>query len=331
MRHWSEMSEAAPAAAEPQRSSWLRRLAPWVVAAGILAFLLYRTDFDDLSAALEHAALWQLGLLAIAFVTGMVLADSLSMWVGFRAAIPEVPLPFGQVFLIRGASYLLAVVNYAAGQGGIAYFLARRHEVPVGVSAGAVLLTAGSFIIVVTVVVGAGLLAGAVPDMPELRWVAIAVVASLPLYFGIIALRPKFLARISLLKPLFDAGVLGTLKVAAARGVHLGVLILGHWTAMRIFGVDVPAPVALALLPVLFLVTAIPISPSGLGTTQAAAITLFGAYASAADEPARQAQVLAYSLSFHVLGTALAVLLGLVCLRKLTAAESDFDSDGDAP
>jgi uncharacterized membrane protein YbhN (UPF0104 family) len=126
-----------------------------------------------------------------------------------------------------------------------------------------------------------------------------------------------------LLAPLFRAGARGSLQVASARAVHLGVLICGHVMAMRLFAVEVPLVVALAGLPVLFLVGALPISPAGLGTTQAAAITLFGAHAPGASEASRHAVLLAYSLSFQIAVTAVMMSVGLVCLRRLSRSLPD--------
>src|SRR5690606_4325455 len=139
---------------------------------------------------------------------------------------------------------------------------------------------------------------------------------ALPLYLALIAWRPRRLARLALLAPLFAAGAGGSARIAAARALHLGVLVAGHWAAMRLFGIVVPAAAALAGLPVMFLIAALPISPAGLGTTQAAAMTLFAGFAPGADEATRQAVVIAYSLAFHAAGTAMVAAVGMMCLRR---------------
>ncbi len=329
------MSPGSARAAKTSVGGWIRRLAPWAVAIALLAYLFATTPYADLRDAIARTSLWRLGLLVVAYVAALLVVDSLAMWVGFREAIPEAKIPLKSIIEIRGASYLLAIINYGAGQGGIVYFLSRSHGIKVAAGAGAVLLTSGAFIIVIALVVGVGMLAGAVPDTPELKLVAVAVVGALPAYLGVIALKPRFLLRWAFLRPLFDAGVLGTLRVAGARGLHIMVLIAGHGAALWLFGVEVPLDAALAGLPVLFLVTAIPISPAGLGTTQAAAITLFASYSTSSTESARQASVLAYSLSLQALATLLVVLVGIVCLRRLTRAtpapDDAFDSSPSAP
>lgn len=117
---------------------------------------------------------------------------------------------------------------------------------------------------------------------------------------------------------IFAASVAGTVRITEARAVHLAVLMAGHWLAMRLVGIDVPLSAALAGLPVMFLVASLPIAPAGLGTTQAAAVTLFSGFAPGATEPLRQAAVLAYSLAFQAASTFAIGIIGLLCLRLTT-------------
>jgi uncharacterized membrane protein YbhN (UPF0104 family) len=232
---------------------------------------------------------------------------------GREAAAPR----YRDVLLVRCASALLSLLNYGAGQGGVVYFLHRRHGISLEAGAGAILLATAGWLAVLALAAGLGLLAGAVPDRPELRAVAWAALAALPAYVLLAALRPRFLVRRKLLRYLLAVPPAALVRVLGARVLHLGVLVTGHWLAMRLFDIAVPPAAALLRLPAMFLVAAVPISPAGLGTTQAAAMTLFGDYAAAPGEAARQATVLAYSLSCHVTGVVLLVLVGLVCWRRL--------------
>lgn len=294
----------------------LGRLLPWAVAVLILAYLFASVPTAALGDALERASWPAVVALALALVTATLVTDTAALWVAIRRSLPAARMGWRDTFAIRGASYLLALLSYGAGQGGVVYFLRRRHDVPVAAGAGAVLLATGVQIMVVALAVGLGLALGAVPDRPELRWLAVLVLAGVPIYLLIIGLAPRVLATRRVLAPLFVAGIAGTLQVGAARVAHMAVLIAGHWLAMRLFGIEVPAAAAVARLPVLFLIAALPISPSGLGTTQAAAVTLFSEYAEVGAAP--EATVLAYSLSFQVIGTAVAAGWGLVCLRRVT-------------
>ena len=305
-------STRAPAAV------WLRRLAPWLVAAAILAFLGATTDLRAAGDAIARVPLLQLLGLVGALVTMMVFSDTLALWVTFREAIASPRLTYGQTLEARGPSFLLAIVNFGAGQGGLVYFLKRNHGVAVSDGVGAVLLTTAAYLFVITLLVGVGLLAGAVPDEPELRWVVIALAAGAPVYLAVVALAPARLARYALLRPLFDAGLLGTLRVAGVRVLYVLMLMLGHWAAMRLFDIAVPLSDAFARLPLVFLLGALPISPAGLGTTQAAAIMLFADYAPGATPAERQAVVLAYSLAVQFVASCLLAAVGLGFLRRAT-------------
>lgn len=301
----------------------IRQWAPWAVATLILAYILATTPRQALLEALAAVSPWQLGALLAGVMASVVLIDTLVLWLALRASMPDRPLTYRAVLVIRGASSLLALLNYGAGQGGIVYFLRQRHQVPLNAGAGAVVLTNAAFLMALALALGAGLLAGAVPDHPELRVIAWAALALLPLYLLVVVLRPRALTRRRFLRPLFGLGLGAVAQVAGARALHLFVLIAGHWLAMRLFGVDVPPVVALVRLPVMFVITSLPISPAGLGTAQAAAITLFAPFAVGADEAARQATVLAYSLSCHTIGIACLFAIGLVCLRKLQQSQQE--------
>jgi hypothetical protein len=315
-----EVVEPAAEGARGGAGLWARRLGPWVLAAAILAFLFARAPIGDVVEAVEEVSLWQLLALSVAAVAAILAADSLALWLAFRASLPQTPLRLGEVASMRGASYILSVLSWGVGQGGLVWLLKRRHGVSIAAGAGAVFLASAALLVVLAGAVGAGLLHHDVPAWPELRWTAILLLGGVPVYLGVIALRPRLLAERALLRPLFDAGVRGTALVAAARAVHLLIMVGGHFLALRLFAIDVPVAAALARIPVVLLVSALPIAPSGLGTGQAAAVTLFADYAPGASEEDRAAAVLAYSLSYHLVATALVAAIGLVCLRRETRA-----------
>lgn len=329
----------------------VRALVPWGVAALVLVYVFSRTSGPALADALGRVSLWRFALVLLGLTVGALLADAWVLWLALRATTPEHPpeqpperpadqpvatasdrpaLAYRDVFLVRGASALLSLLSYGAGQGGVMYFLYRRHGVSVAAGASAVLLATAASMAVLALLSGLAILAGAIPDRPEIRAVAWAALAAIPVYVLLVAARPRFLLRYRLLRPLFGVQPAALVRVLGARVVHLGVLVAGHWLVMHLFGIAVPAAAALLRLPALFMVAALPISPAGLGTTQAAAITLFSSHAAAPDQAAREATVLAYSLSTHVAGVVLLVLIGLVCWRWLPRADATGHADAGA-
>jgi uncharacterized membrane protein YbhN (UPF0104 family) len=340
---------------QPAAARWrrlLRAWLPWAVAALVLVYVLADVPARTFLEALGRVSPWRFALVLFVITAGALLADTLTISLALaattragqpgpdRAAVsdrtsdhslgPQLPAAratptasshhrpraaprYRDLLLVRCASALLSLLNYGAGQGGVVYFLHRRHGIALEVGAGAILLASAAFLAVLALAAGLGLLAGAVPDRPELRAVAWAALAALPAYVLLAAWRPRVLVRRKLLRYLLAVSPAALLRVLGARVLHLGVLVTGHWLALRLFDITVPPAVALLRLPAMFLVGAVPISPAGLGTTQAAAVTLFGDYAAAP----RDAMVLAYSLSFHVTGVVLLVLVGLACWRRL--------------
>ncbi|MFL6233660.1 MAG: hypothetical protein ACJ76N_11045 [Thermoanaerobaculia bacterium] len=291
----------------------LRRLLPWLVGAAILLALVYRVPAAALRGGLAHGPWGLLAAYTLPFILITLAADAYATGVCLRIA--GEPRPFGTLTLVRGATYLLGLLNYALGQGGIGLYLHRT-----GVRA-----VRGTGIVLFLLAVNFGALAAAAAsgivlggdELAGLRGTAIGILAAGAVYLGVIALRPAFLARREVLAPLFEAGPLGHLAALAGRMPHLLLLILGHWGAMWIWGIRVPVGQALARMPAVILASVVPLSPSGLGTVQATQILLFAPYAPAASTAGREAAVLSYSLAFTLLGLVSQALTGAVCLMSL--------------
>src|SRR5262249_5265362 len=113
------------AVSEPGRRvpPFLRRLLPWLVGVAILAALLHRAPFAALRAGLVHGPRGGLTAYTLPFILITLAADAYATGVCLKIA--GEPRPAGTLFLVRGATYLLGLVNYALGQGGIGLYLHR--------------------------------------------------------------------------------------------------------------------------------------------------------------------------------------------------------------
>jgi hypothetical protein len=85
------------------------------------------------------------------------------------------------------------------------------------------------------------------------------------------------------------------------------VSLCAHYYGAHAFGIFIPFGQMLTFLPVIFMVAALPITVAHLGTTQAAWLLFFGAYAPAP-------KLLAFSLVAHLTFTVTRALLGLAWL-----------------
>ncbi len=304
----------------------LVRLLAWAVTAGILFLLFRKIPFHDVVAAARGAAGWTV---PAAFFFGFViyLADSFAIWktfgwfllprgtaLGEAGLRPGDPLPLKDILLVRGATYLLAAINYNVGQGAIVYFVHRVARVPVIRGIATVLLIMGINVLALLFLATFGL--AAAPDVPHAVKVIVAVAyAGLAIYVAAVIAKPRWLASRPLFDVLLGAGLGGHARALLVRLPHIAILFVFQIVMMRGFGVAVPILQAMAALPVVYLIAVLPISVQGLGTTQATMIYFFARYATG-DSHAQQAAVLTASLVGQAGTLAFQIILGLACLRS---------------
>jgi hypothetical protein len=116
-------------------------------------------------------------------------------------------------------------------------------------------------------------------------------------YLIVIALEPAVLRARQTTRALFIAGVRGHLIALVYRLPHIVVLFIGTWVPFGFFGVNVPLTEALVYIPIVMLVTALPITPQGVGTRDVVALQLLARYASGTPEE-RAAAIAATTLSW---------------------------------
>ena len=301
----------------------LVRLLAWAVTAGILFLLFRKIPFHDVVAAARGAAGWTV---PAAFFFGFViyLADSFAIWKTFGWFLAQ--LSFTDVLLVRGATYLLAAINYNVGQGAIVYFVHRVARVPVIRGVATVLLIMGINVLALLFLATFGL--ATAPEVPHAVKLIVAVAyAGLAVYVAALIAKPRWLVSRPLFDVLLGAGLGGHARALLVRLPHIAILFVFQIVMMRGFGVAVPILQAAAALPVVYLIAVLPISVQGLGTTQATMIYFFARYA-AGDSHAQQAAVLTASLVGQAGTLAFQIVLGLACLksrvgRAVTAAAEE--------
>jgi uncharacterized membrane protein YbhN (UPF0104 family) len=306
----------APDRAPAARTSPLRSTLPWLIAAGTLFYLVASIPFEKLKDALARAPLLEFTAFVMVYAIIGLGVDSFATWVTFRHAIKDIKLSFAQTIRIRGEAYLLSLIHYGIGQGAVAYMVHKRTGAHLARCAGTVMLTIGVNLVLVALCAMAGVLVGGAPSAPALRVIVYGLAAGFPIYLLVIALQPKFLAKRKILQPLFEAGVMGHLVAGAARIPHVLTLVAGHMGAMHLFGVETPIADGLALLPIVFVIGNLPITPSGLGTAQVTAVQLFSRWAPGITQLDREAVVFGYSIALQFLGLFAQAALGLVFLKS---------------
>lgn len=297
---------------EARRTSRWRQVWPWLVGLAIVIVLATRVPFDAFGRAIHEGPHLWLAVVDLGVIIIILLTDTVATWASLIAV--RLRWSMRDALAVRGATYVVALLNYAVGQGGVAYYLHKG-----GVSglraAGITLFMMGTtFATLLLATTLTWLLGGDHGTDGAMWWTLVAGCVGLGLYLAVIALAPAWLARRELLAPLFDARVRGHVLAILARVPHVAIIVLGHWFALIAWGIPVPFVFAAATMPLVVIATVLPISPAGLGTTQAALVYFFSDYAGGATDEARAASVLAFAIVHFVYGTVGQLIVGLACI-----------------
>ena len=285
----------------------LIRLLPWLVTAGLLAWLFHKIELDKFKAGIHNAAGW-MAPATLGCVVLVYLADSFAIWKTFGWFLTR--MSFTDVLLVRGATYLLAAINYNVGQGAIVYFVHKNAGTTIIRGIATILLVLGVNVLALLFLTTGGI--AVAPELPPLVKYFVALAwGGLAVYVALVAIRPRWLDK-PVFEVLLNAGLGGHARALLVRLPHIAALMAFQYSALRAFGVEVPVGYAIATLPIAFFVAVLPISVQGLGTTQAMMIYLFGRYAPGKQEAA----IVAASLMAQAIAFAFQALLGVVCLRS---------------
>jgi hypothetical protein len=285
--------------------SHVRRWWPWLVGAVILIVVATRIPVDAFRDAIEHGPHVRLGLVTLALTCGILCTDSFTVWIGLRAL--GVRRPKRHVFAIRGATYLLVIVNYALGQGAFGLYL-NRSGMPGLRAAGATLFLVGTNLaMLMLATLAVWTFGSSAPAHDALWWTLVLGCSGFAAYLAIVAIAPRFLSKNPLLAPLFDAGVRGHVIALIGRLPHTVMMVLAPWIAIRVWGIPVPPVAGLTLMPIVAIATVLPIAPAGLGTAQVALVYFFGHWAT-------DAKVLAFSIVYFAYGLLASAALGFVAM-----------------
>lgn len=290
------------------RVSVVRRVLPFVIAAGLLVVIGLQLDFGAFGRALTRLNYVAFLSFALGWQIALLGADALGNYASYRRTMPAVR--YTDFYAFRGASYLPGMVNHHLGQAYLTYAMSKLAKLPITRVAGATLVSYAGWM---------GCLLGCVAVAMPLAGLPVGylpiIAAAGVVYLVIVEIKPAPLAKISFLAPLFEAGLRGHAIALAARIPHLLVLVLGNWAAYRFFHVFIPLGQALLYLPILLVATTLPITPQGFGTREALAATFFASYAPGDTEAERLGALTASTTAWGVSITLAGILLGLVCTR----------------
>jgi Lysylphosphatidylglycerol synthase TM region len=318
--------------------SKIHRAAAVVITAAIFYLLFRRIPIARLLSALQRADYTVFFAAMIPNTLFYFFWDTLVLTVAVRWF--HAPVRYFELLPARAASYVVGFFNTNAGRGTLALHLSRRLQSP--------FLQLGSTVLFLVLSEYLHLVAWATIGILQIRsevarellwgpplvaavWLAVFTYSRLaPASPAIDPGRPAGLAARILRVVLAPRGwaLMRTFRLAPARRYVQIILLRApmffvslclHYVAARAFGLSLPFLALVAFLPVVFMIAALPITVARLGTTQAAWVFFFGAYA---DAPT----LLAFSLAAHLTFAATRALLGVAFLpsayAELTAARS---------
>lgn len=263
----------------PHSRQRLRQSLPLVGSVLLLGLLLWKTDRQQVLAAFGQA---KLGMFAAVVTTTSVvvwLYDTACLWWLLRTTLPGPPIGYRDLLAIKAASYVLNILNYHAAALGMAALVGRRKQVHFLQAAGA--LAALSWLDLVTVtgmaVIGLWLapevLGGDVAAQQSLQWIGASVFAvALVLVLALqTQSRWPLLQRLRAWSPLRPLAALGPWSMVQGLTLRSGLIaaytVAAVWV-LRSFGLEPHWAPMFVILPILTVVGTIPVSVSGLGTTQ---------------------------------------------------------------
>jgi uncharacterized membrane protein YbhN (UPF0104 family) len=307
------------------RFSRLTAIIKWLIAAGVLFYLFHQVDKAKLTAALSSARLEIYLPLSVCFVVIWFLIESQNLAFLFNMFGHD--LTFREMRFIRGASYMLMIINYNLGLGAIAWYLKRRNHIP--------LSRAGSVMFFYYFVESVGItffaMAGCllVYRHSPVIYGKIILIAGL-MFFSYITL--FFLVRFipsrgfftrfresALLAAFYEADFPSYFMLSGLRAVYFASFITFFYFGLSSFDVHVPLLYLIGLVPVIFFIGNIPVTPFGIGTIQAAMMFFFRPFGP-------EENILSFSVAYTATLLFFRAPIGLIYLRETKTGLSDIAS-----
>jgi hypothetical protein len=291
-----------------------RRIAAAAATLLVLAFIARRIPVAALEAALRDAnypmfLAWMIPNTVFYLCWDTLILKYVIGW--FHGDVP-----YRDLLPVRASSYVVGFFNTNAGRGTLAAYLWRRLDAP--------FLTLGSTVIFLVLTEYTQLVVWALAGVFAFRREVTASVLSAAAVVAVLWLLVVGYTRLNvtprrafrwlfaprdwqLLRTFRHAEAIRYVEAVLLRAPMFAVSLCAHYYGAHAFGIHIPFGQMLTFLPVIFMAAALPVTVAHLGTTQAAWIFFFGAYASAP-------RLLAFSLVAHLTFSFTRAALGLLWL-----------------
>lgn len=263
---------------------YIKRIAPWLAACGIFAYLFQQYPPAKILNALGFVNIPFFLVVSIAYFVLMFILDTYSISrvlnrFGHEGSVREL-LP------ARGLTYLIMIVNYAASQAALAFYQYRKHGLPISTMLGIFgiivvtdLLILATLAFVMTFFTTWPFEVWGMNIAHFVRIVTTIVYAS----FAAAIIMIKAHAKLSLFERLkknkfftliAEARLADFVSVALSRlPIHIFIMC-GMYIAIRTFNAHVSFLKVISNIPLVFFIGSLPITPGGLGTSNVVLVEL---------------------------------------------------------
>ena len=273
-------------------SKIIKKTLPWLIALGIFTYLFYLYSPSKILSAITYINLIPFILFSIIYFSFIYVIDSLVITKAFKMF--SKPIPKKDIFIARGVTYLIMIINYAASQAGFAYYLKRKHQTPIFDALGVFLIIVfidlmwvctfaliGSFFQEYSLM-GINLgytvkIAVLIAYVMAISWIMFWHFIAPKLHANDSSFMGKILKR-KAFSIFMKAKFFDYFKIAIWRApIHIAI-ILSMFIILQTFNCYIPFTKILGNMPLVLMASTLPITPGGLGTSNVATVELLAPY-----------------------------------------------------
>ncbi len=303
-------------------NSWkgfLKKVFPWTAAALFLIYLFHSIDFTAFIEALLHINLMIYLPWLFLFGISAFLTDAQNLKV--LLAKFDYDVSYKKLLYIRGVSYLAMVVNFTLGIGSISLCLKRYAGIPLLRSASILLVYNSATQNCLAFIAAAGCLffadSSTIPDKIFVLCLSILSISVIIIVtLKLLPERGRLLKfkQFEIVKVFYELPWKSYIVITFWRGCYYLTFLVFFYYAVRAFNMQIPIGALVVYVPMILLIISLPVTPFGLGTSQAAMILFFNGYGS-------EATILAFSLTYS---TSVILVRGLIGILFLSNIQERF-------
>lgn len=299
----------------------IRRALPYILGLGLLIYLIHLVSLNRFVEAVSRGRYEYFIPASIFFFLLVFFIDVLGTKLLIDRSV--IYTTFREALIVKSISGLVGFMNQAIGQMSIGYYYHKKSGLPFFYVGGALLLLLFIDVISLTIALGLNVKEEIIYVSSVVPYLIIGLILLIPLYL-IIRFFIMWIFKYDKLK-------VSTILMSNRIGQLLGALILIPYTdlvtvlmariprvflkafyivlSLWFFNIKVPYAEGLSLILLSLFVSAIPVTPSGLGTFQGMSILLLEKYGDRAD-------ILASTLASNMVFIIGQIIMGLYYLNK---------------